>query len=33
MIRSLVFTTQGRLHSKGIQMFLMPTFISDTKWL
>ena len=30
MIRSLVFTTQGRLHSKNIQMFLMPTLLSDT---
>jgi len=30
MIRSLVFTTQGRLHSKDIQMFLMPTLLSDT---
>jgi hypothetical protein len=32
MIRSLVFTTQGRLHSKDIEMFLMPTLLSDTKW-
>src|SRR5204862_3135216 len=30
MIRSLVFTTQGRLHSKDIQMFLMPTLLTDT---
>src|SRR5512135_238818 len=30
MIRSLVFTTQGRLHSKAIEMFLMPTLLSDT---
>src|SRR5437762_11621413 len=30
MIRSLVFTTQGRLHSKNIEMFLMPTLLSDT---
>jgi magnesium transporter len=30
MIRSLVFTTQGRLHSKDIDMFLMPTLLSDT---
>ena len=30
MIRSLVFTTQGRLHSKDIEMFLMPTLLSDT---
>jgi magnesium transporter len=36
MIRSLVFTTQGRLHSKDIEMFLMPTLLSDTNlflWL
>ena len=36
MIRSLVFTTQGRLHSRDIQMFLMPTLLSDTNlflWL
>ena len=30
MIRSLVFTTQGRLHSKDIQSFLMPTLLTDT---
>src|SRR6185436_3094999 len=30
MIRSFVFTTQGRLHSKNIEMFLMPTLLSDT---
>jgi len=30
MIRSLVFTTQGRLHSRNIEMFLMPTLLSDT---
>ena len=30
MIRSLVFTTQGRMHSKDIEMFLMPTLLSDT---
>jgi magnesium transporter len=30
MIRSLVFTTQGRLHSQDIEMFLMPTLLSDT---
>jgi magnesium transporter len=30
MIRSLVFTTQGRLHSKDIEPFLMPTLLSDT---
>src|SRR5881296_3600144 len=30
MIRSLAFTTQGRLHSKNLDMFLMPTLLSDT---
>ena len=30
MIRSLVFTTQGKPHSKDIEMFLMPTLLSDT---
>src|SRR5512146_910815 len=30
MIRSLVFTTQGRLHSKDIELFLMPTLLTDT---
>jgi magnesium transporter len=30
MIRSLVFTTQGKLHSKNIEMFLMPTLLTDT---
>src|SRR5213592_3105960 len=30
MIRSLVFTTQGRLHSRNIERFLMPTLLSDT---
>ncbi len=30
MIRSLVFTTQGRLHSRNIDLFLMPTLLSDT---
>src|SRR5512141_190169 len=30
MIRSLVFTTQGKLHSRDIQMFLMPTLLTDT---
>lgn len=30
MIRSLAFTTQGRLHSKNIEKFLMPTLLSDT---
>jgi len=30
MIRSLAFTTQGRLHSRNIDMFLMPTLLTDT---
>jgi len=30
MIRSFVFTTQGRLHSTNIEMFLMPTLLADT---
>ena len=30
MIRSLVFTTQGRLHSRDIDVFLMPTLLADT---
>ena len=30
MIRSLTFTTQGRLHSKNLDMFLMPTLLGDT---
>ena len=30
MIRSLAFTTQGRLHSRDIDTFLMPTLLSDT---
>lgn len=30
MIRSLVFTTQGKLHSKDIDMFLMPDLLTDT---
>src|SRR5438552_10784311 len=30
MIRSFAFTTQGRLHSKNIPMFLMPTLLADT---
>ncbi len=30
MIRSLAFTTQGRLHSRDIEVFLMPTLLSDT---
>ena len=30
MIRSFAFTTQGRPHSKDIEMFLMPTLLADT---
>ena len=30
MLRSLAFTTQGRLHSKDIEIFLMPTLLADT---
>ncbi len=30
MIRSFVFTTQGKLHSENIEMFLMPTLLADT---
>ena len=30
MIRSLVFTTQGRLHSRDIDLVLMPTLLSDS---
>src|ERR1043165_8594818 len=30
MIRSLAFTTQGKLHSKDIEKFLMPTLLNDT---
>jgi magnesium transporter len=30
MIRSLAFTTQGKLHSRNIDMFLMPTLLTDT---
>jgi len=30
MIRPLVFTTQGRLHSRDIDVFLMPTLLADT---
>jgi magnesium transporter len=30
MIRSLVFTTQGKLYSRNIDMFLMPTLLTDT---
>ena len=30
MIRSFSFTTQGKLHTKDIDMFLMPTLLADT---
>src|SRR5881227_2823202 len=30
MIRSLAFTTQGRLHTRDIDRFLMPTLLTDT---
>ncbi len=30
MVRSFAFTTQGRLHTKDIAAFLMPTLLSDT---
>jgi magnesium transporter len=30
MIRSFAFTTQGKLHSKDIELFLMPTLLADT---
>ncbi len=30
MIRSFAFTTQGKLHSKDIATFLMPTLLADT---
>jgi magnesium transporter len=30
MIRSFAFTTQGRLHSSNIDLFLMPTLLADT---
>ena len=30
MIRSFVFTTQGKLHSENIELFLMPTLLADT---
>jgi magnesium transporter len=30
MIRSFAFTTQGRLHSKDIDIFLMPSLLADT---
>jgi magnesium transporter len=30
MIRSFAFTTQGRLHTQDIELFLMPTLLADT---
>lgn len=30
MIRSFAFTTQGRVHTKDIEKFLMPTLLGDT---
>ena len=30
MLRSFAFTTQGKLHSKDIELFLMPTLLADT---
>ena len=30
MIHSLAFTTQGRLHTRDIDQFLMPTLLADT---
>lgn len=30
MIRSFAFTNQGKLHTKDIEMFLMPTLLADT---
>ncbi|MBK9138675.1 MAG: magnesium/cobalt transporter CorA [Verrucomicrobia bacterium] len=30
MVRSFAFTTQGRLHTKDIPPFLMPTLLADT---
>jgi len=30
MIRSFAFTTQGKLHTQNIEMFLMPTLLADT---
>src|SRR5262245_43359844 len=30
MIRSYAFTTQGRLHTRDIDLFLMPTLLADT---
>jgi magnesium transporter len=30
MIRSFAFTTQGKLHTKDVDLFLMPTLLADT---
>jgi magnesium transporter len=30
MIRSFAFTTQGRIHSRDVERFLMPTLLADT---
>ncbi|HOY56593.1 MAG TPA: magnesium and cobalt transport protein CorA, partial [Verrucomicrobiota bacterium] len=30
MVRSFAFTTQGRLHTKDVDAFLMPTLLADT---
>jgi magnesium transporter len=30
MVRSFVYTTQGRLHTRDIELFLMPTLLTDT---
>jgi len=30
MIRSFAFTTQGRLHTQDVDVFLMPTLLADT---
>src|SRR6266487_3106987 len=30
MIRSFAFTTQGRLHTKDLDVFLMPTLLADS---
>jgi magnesium transporter len=30
MIRSFAFTTAGRLHSRDVELFLMPTLLADT---
>src|SRR5258707_9962356 len=30
MIRSFAFTTQGKVHSRDVDIFLMPTLLADT---